>query len=105
MTSKSEIHTLAQNPEKGIKVENITHLIYTSRIEDVYGNGIAGVEIYCLNCLEKQVKTDSAGIFTLKRYFDINAAFWQSPIVISKNNRIKKETIDFRENSPQPIHF
>ena len=87
------------------KIEAESKVRYSSEVKDENGKGIADVEIYCPNCIVKKVKTDKEGNFYLEGNFDKNAAFWQSSLILSKGKKSKTETIDWRENSPQPINL
>ena len=102
----NEISSPEQSKEsEPAKIDALTKIRYSSEIEDESGKGIADVEVYCPNCIVKKVKSDKAGNFYLEGYFDKNAAFWQSTLTFSKDNKSKTETIDWREKSPQPINL
>lgn len=88
-----------------VKIGTESKIRYSSEVKDENGKGIADVEIYCPNCIVKKVKTDKDENFYLEGYFDKNAAFLQSTLTLSKDNKSKTETIDWRENSPQPINL
>jgi len=87
------------------KIEKQKPQKYISKVEDGTGKGVADVEVYCPNCVEKSVKTDSNGGFILDSYFDESATFWQSNLTLLKDKKVKTIIIYWRENSPEPINF
>lgn len=92
------------NSDKPLKDKNSQVEVFTTIVVDG-SNKISGVEIFCPNCIEKNVKTDENGSFTLKAQFSSNEEFWKSTITLSKGNRSIKPTINWRDKSPEPIQF
>lgn len=88
-----------------VNIEAKSKIRYSSEVRDENGKGIVDVEIYCPNCIVKKIKTDKEGSFYLEGYFDKDAAFWQSTLILTKDKKSKTETIDWREKSPQPINL
>lgn len=88
-----------------IEQDKPMRLSYSSMVRDENGRGIADVEIYCPNCIVKNVKTKQDGSFELEGYFDKNAYYWQSTLTLSSHHKSIDKTINWREKSPQSIHF
>lgn len=92
------------NSEKPLKDKNSQVEVFTTIVVDG-SKKISDVEIFCPNCIEKNVKTDENGSFTLKAQFSSNEEFWKSTITLSKGNKSITPTINWRDKSPEPIQF
>jgi len=78
---------------------------YSSKVIDKSGKGISNVEIYCPNCLTQGVFTKQDGSFELQGKFSESDVFWQSELIFSSPNDKMTITVDWRDQSPQPIKF
>lgn len=95
---QSKINSTKQNNNKKIKK-------YQTWVIDQNGNGIEGVRIFCNTCLETEILTGIDGKLMLSKEFLENEQFLNSEIILSKNSKTKTLTIEWRDNSPQPIPF
>lgn len=101
---KPSSEIIQTTPRLNKKKENI--VTFQSSIIDSLGTPIAGVEIFCSDCVEKNIKSDNFGNILLKRIKNGDDFFETSSITLKKETtNLSRVTIYWRDKSPNPIIY